>query len=600
MFVNGLFILVAVLVAGVGLSSKVETEGVSDLLKKVQGLHCLPYPIPGVGATVCYKFAGTTDLADSVVARSVDNVAGLAYASLNGCKQNWRTEKLKDVMCKRHTGESWFLKMQKSSTEAHKKCSLSQAKSFVDRTCQGRKRPSKLSLLQMAARQRAEVGTGLKVFRLSKAEHERMFGIGDKFGSNEVLQQVFQAVGIPVGLKLQVGLNHKNPDKELGRVAGFNPIFTKSLGSAPKGGYCVSMLDLLTFMVGGGVATPMNQVFKMLSKYSGGYWNYPGYIKSMGKYCIAWDAVADGDILKGEFKKASLQMVQSANLNLPGLFGLWKPIGPYKLPSSPIFSFDIVRNPETNALSLNWDRMKIPNAPPAVWQNVAKSMKKALSLFTKRSTSGILTAPRELISENSLCKQMWSSSHCQKCEASIHPFVTKYETIFKEAKPGTMSWHVVMNKKAEEDLIQGLETEGYEVCIAKEEVSNCHCGKGITQEDVDYCNGDIVRMLVETKEKKLPLDQTEVGKIFKELASKPEGGDGEPLFMGVMLRIGELYRTPYFKRHPSKIRKQICHETSCGCKSAMAEAQAFEKNEVERVQAKSTNGKGMLQNNEGF
>ena len=75
-----------------------------------------------------------------------------------------------------------------------------------------------------------------------------------------------------------------------------------------------------------------------------------------------------------------------------------------------------------------------------------------------------------------------------------------------------------------------------------------------------------------------------------------EGGDGEPLFMGVMLRIGELYRTPYFKRHPSKIRKQICHETSCGCKSAMAEAQAFEKNEVERVQAKSTNGKGMLQN----
>jgi hypothetical protein len=163
-----------------------------------------------------------------------------------------------------------------------------------------------------------------------------------------------------------------------------------------------------------------------------------------------------------------------------------------------------------------------------------------------------------------------------------------------------MSWHVVMNKKAEEDLIQGLETEGYEVCIAKEEVSNCHCGKGITQEDVDYCNGDIVRMLVETKEKKLPLDQTEVGKIFKELASKPEGGDGEPLFMGVMLRIGELYRTPYFKRHPSKIRKQICHETSCGCKSAMAEAQAFEKNEVERVQAKSTNGKGMLQNNEGF
>ena len=109
------------------------------------------------------------------------------------------------------------------------------------------------------------------------------------------------------------------------------------------------------------------------------------------------------------------------------------------------------------------------------------------------------------------------------------------------------------------------------------------------QEEVEYCNGDLVRMLIETKEKKLPLDDTEVGKIFKELLKNDGDRIEEPIYMSVMLRIGELYRQPFFKRHPRFIPQQICHEASCGCQSAMTKADAFDEEEIDRVEQKLRN-----------
>ena len=70
--------------------------------------------------------------------------------------------------------------------------------------------------------------------------------------------------------------------------------------------------------------------------------------------------------------------------------------------------------------------------------------------------------------------------------------------------------------------------------------------------------------MVEEKEKGKDIDSTEIGKMFKELIAKP--GDGEnPLYLSVMLRIGQLYKHPNFHKKTMTIAKQICHETNCGC-----------------------------------
>jgi hypothetical protein len=609
---------------------------------------------------MCYKFVGSTEMGKDVVSRSVDNIGGLAYASLNGCKQSWSSERVKQIMCSRHTGETWFLKMQKSATAAHRKCSLSQAKSFVAKTCTGReslayyavsgckqdwgidvgkmcekfnaeswflkmqhsenilhrncnledanafverkcdgrakRAPSANLLIQLVAQRRssrmdkATHGERVSMFRMTQAEHQKMFGLGDDLSTNEAMKQIFKALGIPTGLKLQVGLNHANPDKDLGRVAGFNPITTLALGHNPGWGYCVSMLDLLTFMVGGGLGTPLMAAFDYLQKYTGGYWNYPKYIKSFGKYCLSWDAVFDGDILKRKFTKASLRMVHSANLHIPGMFGLWPEIGPYQYPKSPLLSLGIQKDTEGDGIHLKWDRLRIPSSPPEVWKQIENKISRSVSYFTGGAEAGLLKGPRQVLHDNSLCSAMWTSSHCTKCRQSIWPMVTNHENIFKDAKAGRLSWHVVVNQKSEEDLIKEIgEKEGYEMCIAKEGVSHCHCGRGIMQEEVEYCNGDLVRMLIETKEKKLPLDDTEVGKIFKELLKNDGDRIEEPIYMSVMLRIGELYRQPFFKRHPRFIPQQICHEASCGCQSAMTKADAFDEEEIDRVEQKLRN-----------
>jgi hypothetical protein len=559
-------------------------KGVADVLKRIpQGLQCLPYKLPGTGATLCYKFASSLKLGEDVISRSVDKMAQTAaatYTSLNGCVQRWRTDKLKEIMCKRHNGHTWFLKMQKSSNAGHYSCTLKQAIHFVNKACKGRERRpddgGKTVLIQMLAKQqnklkmKALISSQLKVFRLSEQETVRMFGQlkgNHPLSGKEAMLQIFKKLGIPTKLTAQVGIK---TDKD-----GFKAIFTlANLGESPSNKpYCVNMLDLLKFMAASTMAMPVTPILNTLTKYTAGYWNAEKFVKSIGKYCIKWDMAFDGDLVDLTFNKASMGMVHSCDFNLPGLYGLWQQVK-YDMKQSPIFKVQIIKDAERKyGMKLDWEHMKMPKIIPDSIKKIQARVKSLTKNFMNHATKKDILSmtPKEIIAENSMCKEMYVNSfvsHCEKCTDSIFPLVTKQKTIF-EGDSSILNWRVLVNKKAPEDVIPHLETGGYEICMAASKTrTHCHCSKGITQEDeVDYCNADFVRMMVEKKEKQMPIDQTEVGKMYKQLISTPGGGD-DPLYLSIMLRIGELYKLPTFqKKKSSIIAKQICYETQCGCKN---------------------------------
>ena len=252
-------------------ATTVEEKGIADVLKSIpQGLQCLPYTLPATGATLCYKFVSSLTLGEDVVSKSIDKLAQTAaatYTSLNGCVQRWATDKLKDIMCKRHNGHTWFLKMQKSSNAGHVSCTLKQAINFVNKACEGREKrpddePGKSLLIQMFAKQQNKmkikslVNAQLNVFRLNEKETAKMFGkqeqkVNHPLSGKEAMLQMFQKLGIPTKLTAQVGV--KTSEK-----AKFKPLFTLvNLGESPSNKpYCINMLDLLKFLAGSTLHMP--------------------------------------------------------------------------------------------------------------------------------------------------------------------------------------------------------------------------------------------------------------------------------------------------------------------------------------------------------
>ena len=566
-------------------ATTVEEKGIADVLKSIpQGLQCLPYTLPATGATLCYKFVSSLTLGEDVVSKSIDKLAQTAaatYTSLNGCVQRWATDKLKDIMCKRHNGHTWFLKMQKSSNAGHVSCTLKQAINFVNKACEGREKrpddePGKSLLIQMFAKQQNKmkikslVNAQLNVFRLNEKETAKMFGkqeqkVNHPLSGKEAMLQMFQKLGIPTKLTAQVGV--KTSEK-----AKFKPLFTLvNLGESPSNKpYCINMLDLLKFLAGSTVHMPVTPILNTLTKFTAGYWNAEKFVKSIGKYCIKWDMQFDGDLVELKFNEASIGMVHSADFNLPGLYGIWEQIK-YDMKQTSVFNLKILKDTESKfGMKVDWKNMELPTAIPNCIKEIQEQVKRLTANFeNKAKKKDILSmTPIEILRENSMCKAMYVNSfvsHCSKCTEAIGMLVTKQKTIF-EGNSDVLNWHVLVNRKLPEDVIPGLETGGYEACmVADESRKHCHCAKGITQgNEVDYCNADFVRMMVEEKEKGKDIDSTEIGKMFKELIAKP--GDGEnPLYLSVMLRIGQLYKHPNFHKKTMTIAKQICHETNCGC-----------------------------------
>ena len=562
---------VVFLVLAVVAAESTEEKGVSDVLKSIpQGVQCLPYQLPGIGGTICYKFASSVELGDDAISQGLDNAA--KWLTVKTCTQQWSGDTLKNVMCRRHTGKSWYHKMHFLSTNAgHVSCTMEEAETFVDEMCKGRERPATEPSLSELLEVAAQTKNRVTVHRGTLEDRAEMFGRGHPFTAKEGMLHMFKAANIPTSLTIQIGV--KKADKK-GKLGKFESLYTLvDIGSNPGKPWCVNMLEMIQAMSAmGGTPIPIDYMMSMLTKFTAGYWDGKkgeAFIKSIGKYCIAWDASFDGDIAKLTFNEGSLGLAHSAKFDLPSFYGLLGKGIKYHMKQSPLFKMTIRKDPMSKVgVRIMWDTLTLTHLIPP---QITKIKRMIVDRMKGNKAVGPLN-PVQVLGHNSLCAAMWTSSHCDKCSEIVYPMVVKQLGLFAE-NPEMLDWKMLINKKGTEDLTKNGaidESEGYEMCmVASKDRSACHCNRGITQEgEVDLCNGDLSRMFLKTNEKNMPMDETEVGKIFKELVSTPLKKD-QPLYLSVMARIGELQRMEAFRKQKAKLRisQQICYETKCGCTS---------------------------------